>query len=124
MIRLFCRDATIREEQKFFKVREKSGNILVLVKIREFCLRKWFRNLLKKEMHLLQRLKQKKNGFFCHALKSREKHKEIENEEKYIDGLQKKWLDLFDNLPNVRSVKIILRSVKTQGKVREVWRLL
>ena len=56
-------------------------------------------------------------------LKSCAKRKKIENEEKNIDGLQKKLkcsVRIFDNLPNLRSVKIVLRSVKSQGigKVR------
>lgn len=57
-------------------------------------LRKWFRNLLKKQMNLLQRLKQNKMDLLVksNALrsKSREKCKEMEHEEKNIDGLQKK----------------------------------
>ena len=57
--------------------------------------------------------------------------KRIENEEKNIDGLKKKLINkyksglgLIDNLPNARSVKIVLRSVKSQGKVREFFGLL
>ena len=86
----------MREKQKFFKVGEKSefckksGKILVFVKVgekSEFCLRKWFRNLLK-EMHLLQRLQQKTKWICC--IQNPLKNVKIENEEKNVDGLQKK----------------------------------
>ena len=89
----------VREKQKFFKVREfckRSGKILVLVKVSEksgnFV---WFVGEVK-----------------CLAFK-------------ILMVCKRSWSKcnsgcvLFDNSPNAKSVKIVLRSVKSQGKVRE-----
>ena len=65
----------VREKQKFFKVREKSGN---------FAKSQGKSQFLSKSV--------KSQGILSNALrsKSREKCKEMEHEEKNIDGLQKK----------------------------------
>ena len=89
------------EKQKFFKVREKSGKfakgrkISVLVKVSEksgnfvfrFC--DVYEDIFIRKMKPLSKMELlvKSNAM---RSKSHEKHKEIENEEKNIDGLQKK----------------------------------
>ena len=68
----------------------------------------------KNKMHLLV----KSNAM---RSKSRQKRRKIKNEDKNIDGLQKKLkkcnseCGLFDNSLNAKSVKIVLRSGKSQG---------
>ena len=98
----------VRENQKFFKVREKSGNFAKGQGKSQFLSKSvksqgiLFSGFVKfmetfsfgKKEVVVDRVMRSNGGFFGQSnamrSKSREKRKEIENGEKNIDGLQKK----------------------------------